>query len=298
MLFFFFFFGNDGVLQKASTDKVPFDMTPDEFEFFNDKIRYAWSREEQEWYFSIVDVISALTGSTDGRKYWNKLKQRLKDEGSQLVTNCHQLKLPSHKDGKLYKTDVADTEQLLRIIQSVPSPNAEPFKLWLAKVGKERLDETADPQLAIERAVETYRRQGYSEKWIKERMSSIKTRNDLTAEWHRAGVEAGSDFAMLTNVLTKAWSGMTVGQYKTFKGLHKESLRDNMTTTELAFNSLAEVSATELSRAKDPNGIDESRSIAVHAGRIAGNARKELEEAIGRSVISSSSASDKKLLDE
>ena len=298
MLFFFFFFGNDGVLQEASTDKVPFDMTPDEFEFFNDKIRYAWSREEQEWYFSIVDVISALTGSTDGRKYWNKLKQRLKDEGSQLVTNCHQLKLPSHKDGKLYKTDVADTEQLLRIIQSIPSPNAEPFKLWLAKVGKERLDETADPQLAIERAVETYRRQGYSEKWIKERMSSIKTRNDLTAEWHRAGVEAGSDFAMLTNVLTKAWSGMTVGQYKTFKGLHKESLRDNMTTTELAFNSLAEVSATELSRAKDPSGIDESRDIATHAGRIAGNARRELEEAIGRSVISSSSASDKKLLDE
>ena len=196
------------------------------------------------------------------------------------------------------KTDVASTEQLLRIIQSVPSPNAEPFKLWLAKVGKERLDETADPQLAIERAVETYRRQGYSEKWIKERMSSIKTRNDLTAEWHRAGVEAGSDFAMLTNVLTKAWSGMTVGQYKTFKGLHKESLRDNMTTTELAFNSLAEVSATELSRAKDPSGIDESRDIATHAGRIAGNARRELEEAIGRSVISSSSASDKKLLDE
>ena len=297
MLFFFFFFGNDGVLQEASTDKVPFDMTPDEFEFFNDKIRYAWSREEQEWYFSIVDVISALTGSADGRKYWNKLKQRLKDEGNELVTNCHQLKLRA-ADGKMRKTDVASTEQLLRIIQSVPSPNAEPFKLWLAKVGKERLDETADPQLAIERAVETYRRQGYSEKWIKERMSSIKTRNDLTAEWHRAGVEAGSDFALLTNVLTKAWSGMTVGQYKTFKGLHKESLRDNMTTTELAFNSLAEVSATELSRAKDPSGIDESRDIATHAGRIAGNARRELEEAIGRSVISSSSASDKKLLDE
>ena len=297
MLFFFFFFGNDGVLQEASTDKVPFDMTPDEFEFFNDKIRYAWSREEQEWYFSIVDVISALTGSADGRKYWNKLKQRLKDEGNELVTNCHQLKLRA-ADGKMRKTDVASTEQLLRIIQSVPSPNAEPFKLWLAKVGKERLDETADPQLAIERAVETYRRQGYSEKWIKERMSSIKTRNDLTAEWHRDGVEAGSDFAMLTNVLTKAWSGMTVGQYKTFKGLHKESLRDNMTTTELAFNSLAEVSATELSRAKDPSGIDESRDIATHAGRIAGNARRELEEAIGRSVISSSSASDKKLLDE
>ncbi len=297
MLFFFFFFGNDGVLQEASTDKVPFDMTPDEFEFFNDKIRYAWSREEQEWYFSIVDVISALTGSADGRKYWNKLKQRLKDEGNELVTNCHQLKLRA-ADGKMRKTDVASTEQLLRIIQSVPSPNAEPFKLWLAKVGKERLDETADPQLAIERAVETYRRQGYSEKWIKERMGSIKARNELTAEWHRAGVEAGSDFAMLTNVLTKAWSGMTVGQYKTFKGLHKESLRDNMTTTELAFNSLAEVSATELSRAKDPSGIDESRDIATHAGRIAGNARRELEEAIGRSVISSSSASDKKLLDE
>ena len=297
MLFFFFFFGNDGVLQEASTDKVPFDMTPDEFEFFNDKIRYAWNREEQEWYFSIVDVLGALTESRDPHAYWRKLKQRLSEEGNETVTNCHGLKMKA-ADGKMRKTDVASTEQLLRIIQSVPSPNAEPFKLWLAKVGKERLDETADPQLAIERAVETYRRQGYSEKWIKERMSSIKTRNDLTAEWHRAGVEAGTDFAMLTNVLTKAWSGMTVGQYKTFKGLHKESLRDNMTTTELAFNSLAEVSATELSRAKDPSGIDESRDIAAHAGRIAGNARRELEEAIGRSVISSSSASDKKLLDE
>lgn len=298
MLFFFFFFGNDGVLQEASTDKVPFDMTPDEFEFFNDKIRYAWNREEQEWYFSIVDTISALTGTENSRRYWSDLKRKLKSEGAaETYENIVQLKLKA-ADGKMRKTDVANTEQLLRIIQSIPSPNAEPFKLWLAKVGKERLDETADPQLAIERAVETYRRQGYSEKWIKERMSSIKTRNDLTAEWHRAGVEAGSDFAMLTNVLTKAWSGMTVGQYKTFKGLHKESLRDNMTTTELAFNSLAEVSATELSRAKDPNGIDESRSIAAHAGRIAGNARRELEEAIGRSVISSSSASDKKLLDE
>ena len=297
MFFFFFFFGNDGVLQEASTDKVPFDMTPDEFEFFNDKIRYAWSREEQEWYFSIVDVLGALAESRDPHAYWRKLKQRLSEEGNETVTNCHGLKMKA-ADGKMRKTDVASTEQLLRIIQSVPSPNAEPFKLWLAKVGKERLDETADPQLAIERAVETYRKQGYSEKWIKERMSSIKTRNDLTAEWHRAGVEAGTDFAMLTNVLTKAWSGMTVGQYKTFKGLHKESLRDNMTTTELAFNSLAEVSATELSRAKDPSGIDESRDIAAHAGRIAGNARRELEEAIGRSVISSSSASDKKLLDE
>ena len=297
MLFFFFFFGNDGVLQEASTDKVPFDMTPDEYEFFNDKIRYAWSREEQEWYFSIVDVLGALTESRDPHAYWRKLKQRLSEEGNETVTNCHGLKMKA-ADGKMRKTDVASTEQLLRIIQSVPSPNAEPFKLWLAKVGKERLDETADPQLAIERAVETYRKQGYSEKWIKERMSSIKTRNDLTAEWHRAGVEVGTDFAMLTNVLTKAWSGMTVGQYKTFKGLHKESLRDNMTTTELAFNSLAEVSATELSRAKDPSGIDESRDIAARAGRIAGNARRELEEAIGRSVISSSSASDKKLLDE
>lgn len=297
MLFFFFFFGNDGVLQEASTDKAPFDMTLDEYEFFNDKIRYAWSREEQEWYFSIVDVLGALTESRDPHAYWRKLKQRLSEEGNETVTNCHGLKMKA-ADGKMRKTDVASTEQLLRIIQSVPSPNAEPFKLWLAKVGKERLDETADPQLAIERAVEAYRRQGYSEKWIKERMSSIKTRNDLTAEWHRSGVEAGSDFAMLTNVLTKAWSGMTVGQYKTFKGLHKESLRDNMTTTELAFNSLAEVSATELSRAKDPSGIGESRDIAAHAGRIAGNARRELEEAIGRSVISSSSASDKKLLDE
>ncbi len=297
MLFFFFFFGRDGVLQEASTDEVPFDMTPEEYEFFNDKIRYAWNQEEQEWYFSIVDVIGALTESKDPPAYWRKLKQRLAEEGNESVTNCHGLKMKA-ADGKMRKTDVASTEQLLRIMQSVPSPKAEPFKLWLAKVGKERLDETADPQLAIERAVETYREQGYSERWIKQRMEGINARNELTAEWHRAGVESHADFGHLTNILTKAWSGMTVGQYKTHKGLHKESLRDNMTATELALNSLAEVSAAEIAKAKNPQGLEESRKVTAQGGRIAGNARKELEDALGRSVISSSNAEQKKMLDD
>ena len=201
-------------------------------------------------------------------------------------------------DGKMRMTDVANMEQLLRIIQSIPSPKAEPFKQWLAQVGKERLDETIDPQIAIERAVEAYRKQGYSEKWIKQRMNSIDTRNELTAEWHRAGIESSKDFAALTNVLTKAWSGLTVGQYKGLKGLHKENLRDNMTTTELALNMLAEASAAELSKDKNPKGLDESRKVTAQGGKIAGNARKELEEALGRSVISASNSGDKKLLDD
>ena len=297
MFFFFFFDEETGKTEKVPVEGLPAEIADAGFEFFDDNIRYVWHKQEEEFYFSVVDVVQILTDSTDGRKYWNKLKQRLREEGNELVTNCHQLKMPA-ADGKMRMTDVANMEQLLRIIQSIPSPKAEPFKQWLAQVGKERLDETIDPQIAIERAVETYRKQGYSEKWIKQRMNSIDARNELTAEWHRAGIESSKDFAALTNVLTKAWSGLTVGQYKGLKGLHKENLRDNMTTTELALNMLAEASAAELSKDKNPKGLDESRKVTAQGGKIAGNARKELEEALGRSVISASNSGDKKLLDD
>ena len=297
MFFFFFFDEETGKTEKVPVEGLPAEIADAGFEFFDDNIRYVWHKQEEEFYFSVVDVVQILTDSTDGRKYWNKLKQRLREEGNELVTNCHQLKMPA-ADGKMRMTDVANMEQLLRIIQSIPSPKAEPFKQWLAQVGKERLDETIDPQIAIERAVETYRKQGYSEKWIKQRMNSIDARNELTAEWHRAGVKSGKDFATLTNVLTKAWSGLTVGQYKDLKGLHKENLRDNMTTTELALNMLAEASAAELSKDRNPKGLDESKKVTAQGGKIAGNARKELEEALGRSVISASNSGDKKLLDD
>ena len=297
MFFFFFFDEETGKTEKVPVEGLPAEIADAGFEFFDDNIRYVWHKQEEEFYFSVVDVVQILTDSTDGRKYWNKLKQRLREEGNELVTHCHQLKMLA-ADGKMRMTDVANMEQLLRIIQSIPSPKAEPFKQWLAQVGKERLDETIDPQIAIERAVETYRKQGYSEKWIKQRMSSMVVRNDLTAEWHRAGVESSKDFATLTNVLTKAWSGLTVGQYKGLKGLHKENLRDNMTTTELALNMLAEASAAELSKDRNPKGLDESKKVTAQGGKIAGNARKELEEALGRSVISASNSGDKKLLDD
>lgn len=297
MFFFFFFDEETGKTEKVPVEGLPAEIADAGFEFFDDNIRYVWHKQEEEFYFSVMDVVQILTDSTDGRKYWNKLKQRLREEGNELVTNCHQLKMPA-ADGKMRMTDVANMEQLLRIIQSIPSPKAEPFKQWLAQVGKERLDETIDPQIAIERAVETYRKQGYSEKWIKQRMNSIDARNELTAEWHRAGVESSKDFAALTNVLTKAWSGLTVGQYKGLKGLHKENLRDNMTTTELALNMLAEASAAELSKDRNPKGLDESKKVTAQGGKIAGNARKELEEALGRSVISASNSGDKKLLDD
>ena len=300
MLFFFFFFYDE---ETGKTEKVPVEGLPAEiadagFEFFDDNIRYVWHKQKEEFYFSVVDVVGVLTGSEKPRRYWSDLKHKLKSEGScETYEKIVQLKMPA-ADGKMRMTDVANMEQLLRIIQSIPSPKAEPFKQWLAQVGKERLDETIDPQIAIERAVETYRKQGYSEKWIKQRMNSIDARNELTAEWHRAGVESGKDFATLTNVLTKAWSGLTVGQYKDLKGLHKENLRDNMTTTELALNMLAEASAAELSKDRNPKGLDESRKVTAQGGKIAGNARKELEEALGRSVISASNSGDKKLLDD
>ena len=298
MFFFFFFDEETGKTEKVPVEDLPAEIADAGFEFFDDNIRYVWHKQEEEFYFSVVDVVGVLTGSEKPRRYWSDLKHKLKSEGScETYEKIVQLKMPA-ADGKMRMTDVANMEQLLRIIQSIPSPKAEPFKQWLAQVGKERLDETIDPQIAIERAVETYRKQGYSEKWIKQRMNSIDARNELTAEWHRAGVESGKDFATLTNVLTKAWSGLTVGQYKDLKGLHKENLRDNMTTTELALNMLAEASAAELSKDKNPKGLDESRKVTAQGGKIAGNARKELEEALGRSVISASNSGDKKLLDD
>ena len=298
MFFFFFFDEETGKTEKVPVEGLPAEIADAGFEFFDDNIRYVWHKQEEEFYFSVVDVVGVLTGSEKPRRYWSDLKHKLKSEGScETYEKIVQLKMPA-ADGKMRMTDVANMEQLLRIIQSIPSPKAEPFKQWLAQVGKERLDETIDPQIAIERAVETYRKQGYSEKWIKQRMNSIDTRNELTAEWHRAGIESSKDFAALTNVLTKAWSGLTVGQYKGLKGLHKENLRDNMTTTELALNMLAEASAAELSKDKNPKGLDESRKVTAQGGKIAGNARKELEEALGRSVISASNSGDRKLLDD
>jgi len=259
--------------------------------FENKKIRVVWDAEAEKYYFSIVDVVQVLTDSADGRKYWNKLKQRLQAEGNESVTNCHQLKLPA-ADGKNYKTDVADMEQLLRLIQSIPSKKAEPVKQWLAEVGSQRIDQMIDPELTFQMAVEDYRRQGYSDKWIENRMKSIRTRNELTDEWKRSGVSQQKDFAILTNILTKAWSGMTTGQYKTFKGLTKENLRDNMTTIELALNTLAEAATTEISRQRNPQGVEESKMTAQAGGNIAKGAREQLEKEVGHSVISPQKASD------
>lgn len=271
-------------------------MKKNEIKLFNDKqIRTKWDDEIEDYYFSIIDVMAVLTESKDPSAYWRKLKQRLINEGNQTVTNCHSLKMPA-KDGKMRLTDVANTKQLLRIIQSVPSPNAEPFKLWLAQVGSERLDEIAAPELAIERAIETYRKKGYSEEWITQRMRSIETRKELTAEWKRSGVKEGLEYAILTNDVRKAWSGMTTKEYKKFKGLEKEDLRDNMTNIELILNMLAEASTTEISKSENPEGFKESQKVAVRGGSIAGNARKELEENTGRKVVSRSNAKDKKLL--
>jgi len=259
--------------------------------FENKKIRVVWDAEAEKYYFSIVDVVQVLTDSADGRKYWNKLKQRLQAEGNETVTNCHQLKLPA-SDGKNRLTDVADMEQLLRLIQSIPSKKAEPVKQWLAEVGSQRIDQMIDPELTFQMAVEDYRRQGYSDKWIENRMKSIRTRNELTDEWKRSGVSQQKDFAILTNILTKAWSGMTTGQYKNFKGLTKENLRDNMTTIELALNTLAEAATTEISRQRNPQGIEESKMTAQAGGNIAKGAREQLEQEVGHSVISSKKASD------
>ena len=274
------------------------DLNPQELEFYyDDQVRKVWHKQEEEWYFSVVDVCQVLTDSADGRKYWNKLKQRLIDEGSKLVTNCHQLKLKSPKDGKMYKTDCANTEQLLRIIQSIPSKKAEPFKQWLARVGAERLDEMADPEKALDRGLSYYRAKGYSEEWIKQRLQSKSIRDELTDEWKRSGISEQKEFAALTSILTKSWSGKSIQEYKSYKGLHKENLRDNMTNLELTLNQLAEVSATALSKAKNPSGFSESKEITKEGGHVARNARIDLEKRLGQSVISPLNATDPASLD-
>lgn len=237
-------------------------MDNDKIQLFEDKkIRTAWDEEKEEWYFSIVDVVSVLTESIDGRKYWNKLKQRLKEEGNETVTNCHQLKMTA-ADGKKRLTDVADTAQLLRIIQSIPSPKAEPFKIWLAEVGKERIEETVDPELAIDRALETYQKKGYSDEWIHQRILSIRVRNNLTEEWDKRGVKKGLEYAILTDEISRAWSGMSTRQYKNLKGLKKENLRDNMSDLELVLNMLAEATTTEISKTQKPKNLEENKQVA------------------------------------
>ena len=261
--------------------------------FENQAIRTAWDENAEEWYFSVVDVIGVLTEQTDydgARDYWKVLKKRLKDEGSQLVTSCNQLKLKSPKDGKRYLTDVANTEQLLRIIQSIPSKKAEPFKVWLAQVGKERIEETIDPEQAIDRALDTYLKKGYSEDWIHQRILSIRVRNELTDEWQKRGVEKGKEYAILTDEITKAWSGMTTRQYKRLKGLKKENLRDNMSTTEIILNMLAETATKDISKQTKPQTFEESRQVAKRGGNVAGGARKALEEETGVSAITSQNA--------
>ena len=265
----------------------------DQIQLFEDqKIRTAWDAEQEEWYFSVVDVVGVLTDQPDTRhaaKYWSVLKTRLKKEGSELPTNCSQLKLKS-ADGKRYLTDVADTEQLLRIIQSIPSPKAEPFKLWLAQVGRERIEETIDPEQAIDRALETYLKKGYSEEWVHQRLLAIRIRNELTDEWSKRGVEKGREYAILTDEISRAWSGMTTRQYKRLKGLKKENLRDNMSDLELVLNMLAEASTTSISRTEQPEGLEENRKVARRGGRIAGNARRELEQETGRPVVTAENA--------
>ena len=259
--------------------------------FEGKRVRIVWDAEQEKYYFSIVDIVQVLTDSADATAYWRKLKQRLKAEGNETVTNCHALKLPA-ADGKKRLTDMADLQGIFRLIQSVPSKKAEPVKQWLAKLGKQRIDQMIDPELTFQMAVEDYRRQGYSDKWINERMRSIEMRKELTDEWHRAGITEQKDFAILTNVLTQAWSGMTTGEYKRHKGLTKENLRDNMTNVELALNTLAEVTATEISRQRNPKEMAQSRQTAKEGGEVARNARADIESRLGHSVISSERASD------
>ena len=260
--------------------------------FGNDKIRAVWDEEQEKWYFSVVDVVAVLTESKDfqtARKYWNKLKQRLREEGFEPVTNCHQLKMPA-ADGKMRLTDVADTEQLLRIIQSVPSPKAEPFKMWLAKVGTARLDQMQDPELSIQQAMIDYKRLGYSDNWINQRLKSIEIRKDLTDQWKLHNVEEGVQYATLTDIIYQSWAGRTSKEYKQLKGLKKENLRDNMTNEELVLNMLAELSATSITKAKNPQTLDENKTCAKEGGDVARVAREQLESKTGRSVVSPLSA--------
>lgn len=263
--------------------------------FNGQKVRTAWNEEEEKWYFSIVDVCGVLTDQPDydhAKNYWKVLKFRLVKEGNELVTNCNQLKMVSPKDGKKYKTDVADQQQLFRIIQSIPSPKAEPFKQWMAQVASDRLDQMQDPELNFQQAFDDYRRLGYSERWINQRLQGIKSRKELTDEWDRAGVKEGQQYATLTDIITKEWSGKTTRQYKQYKGLKKESLRDNMTTMELALNMLAEATTVELSKTQNPKGFRQSAKVAHEGGKIAGETRAKIEARTGRSIVSKEKASD------
>ena len=257
--------------------------------FEEQKVRVEWDENQEKWYFSIVDVVAILTQSVDASAYWRKLKQRLKEEGNETVTNCHGLKMIA-PDGKMRLTDVADTEQLLRLIQSIPSPKAEPFKMWLAKVGRERIDEMEDPEITISRALETYLKKGYSEAWVNQRLKSIEIRKGLTDEWDRGGIQKGLEYAILTEEITKAWTGMTTKEYKQLKNLKKENLRDNMTNMELVLNMLAEVSATEISQAQNPKGLEQHKKVARAGGEVANKAKKELESKIGKKVVTSKNA--------
>ena len=280
--------------QKIMTKKQAIQL------FQERKVRTIWDDQEEKWYFSIVDVCGVLTDSKDAltaRKYWNKLKQRLKDEGNETVTNCHQLKLRA-ADGKMRLTDVADIEQLFRIIQSIPSPKAEPFKQWMAQVASQRIDQMQDPELSIDQAIIDYKRLGYSDAWINQLIKSIEVRKELTDEWKRTGVKEGLEYASLTDIITREWSGFTTKQYKHFKGLKKENLRDNMTNLEIAFNILAEASATELSKQRDPRGFRQQAQVAKDGGSVAKAARNQLESQLGHSVISPAKASDYLLPEE
>jgi hypothetical protein len=257
--------------------------------FESQKVRSVWDDEKEKWYFSIIDVMAVLTESVDAPAYWRKLKQRLKEEGNETVTNCHALKMKA-PDGKMRMTDVADTEQLFRLIQSVPSPKAEPFKLWLAKMGRERIDEIEDPEIGFDRLMETYLKKGYSKEWINQRLKSIEVRKELTDEWDKRGVKKGQEYAILTDEITKAWTGITTKQYKQLKDLKKENLRDHMTNLELVLNMLAEATTTEISKKKAPKTFNESKIIAKQGGTIAGNTRKEIEAKTGDKIVTGKNA--------
>lgn len=262
--------------------------------FENKQVRTSWNSEEEEWYFSVVDIVAVLTDSEDPNNYWKVLKNRLKKEGSELVTNCNRLKMRSHKDGKMYYTDCLDTKGVLRLVQSIPSPKAEPFKMWLAQVGSERLDEIADPEKAIMRGAEFYRAKGYTEGWINQRLQTIEMRKELTDEWKARGIDSSRDYAILTDEMTRAWSGMSVQEYKALK---KENLRDNMTNIELVLNMLAEVTTTAISKQEQPETFNENKAVARRGGKVAKNARDDIEAQLGQSVISPLNATDKPALE-
>lgn len=300
-IFFFFVYDDDTntTVPVEVSDTSSLDEQELEF-FFDDKVRKVWHSKEEEWYFSIVDVCQVLTDSPSyqqARNYWKVLKSRLISEGFEPVTKCNQFKMKA-ADGKMRLTDAANTEQLLRIIQSIPSKKAEPFKQWLAYVGKQRLDEEIDPQIAIDRAIESYRKKGYSEAWISQRLRGIDIRKEMTNEWKRAGITEPRQYASLTNILTAAWSGKTVQEYKKLKGLKKENLRDNMTNTELVLNALAEISTTEISKATNPQGLSEATDATIQGGNIAKSARESLEKQIGRSILSPLNSHTPNLLDD